>query len=513
MANISIKMSKLKSILRMLSQGVSKRKIADQTGSSRKTVDKYEQIFSSHPYSYEQLLSLSHKELSSIIAPASEQPPTHRELYGLFGEMLGRLKKRGVTVQLLWEEYKQEYPDGVQLTQFYEHLNRYKKSLDVSYVFEHKAADKLMIDFAGQKLYLTDAQTGELTPVQVFVGVLPCSGLTYACACMSQQIPDFLGCLSHCLEFIGGVPTAIVTDNLKAAVSKSSRYDPQLNPRMAAFAEHYNTVILPTRAYKPKDKALVENAVNILYSRVYAHIDTQVYHSLQQLNTAITLLVEKHNQTLYQKKEGSRRLLFESQEKHLLNPLPVTHFELKDYQEAKVQPNCHVYLSEDKHYYSVPYSYVSRKVTLIYDKNTVEVFHNYERISIHQRMQGIGKYSTHPSHLHPKHSYYRNWSEEYFLKEGHKIGAHTEGFIQQLLTQGKHPEAGFKRCRGLLSYVKKYGEKKLELACEIGMKYDYASLRQIEYLLQYTNLESLQEDAVELPPAVHENQRGANYYQ
>jgi len=497
----------------MLSQGVSKRKIADQTGSSRKTVDKYEQIFSSHPYSYEQLLSLSHKELSSIIAPASEQPPTHRELYGLFGEMLGRLKKRGVTVQLLWEEYKQEYPDGVQLTQFYEHLNRYKKSLDVSYVFEHKAADKLMIDFAGQKLYLTDAQTGELTPVQVFVGVLPCSGLTYACACMSQQIPDFLGCLSHCLEFIGGVPTAIVTDNLKAAVSKSSRYDPQLNPRMAAFAEHYNTVILPTRAYKPKDKALVENAVNILYSRVYAHIDTQVYHSLQQLNTAITLLVEKHNQTLYQKKEGSRRLLFESQEKHLLNPLPVTHFELKDYQEAKVQPNCHVYLSEDKHYYSVPYSYVSRKVTLIYDKNTVEVFHNYERISIHQRMQGIGKYSTHPSHLHPKHSYYRNWSEEYFLKEGHKIGAHTEGFIQQLLTQGKHPEAGFKRCRGLLSYVKKYGEKKLELACEIGMKYDYASLRQIEYLLQYTNLESLQEDAVELPPAVHENQRGANYYQ
>ena len=497
----------------MLSQGVSKRKIADQTGSSRKTVDKYDQIFSSHPYSYEQLLSLSHKELSSIIAPASEQPPTHRELYGLFGEMLGRLKKRGVTVQLLWEEYKQEYPDGVQLTQFYEHLNRYKKSLDVSYVFEHKAADKLMIDFAGQKLYLTDAQTGELTPVQVFVGVLPCSGLTYACACMSQQIPDFLGCLSHCLEFIGGVPTAIVTDNLKAAVSKSSRYDPQLNPRMAAFAEHYNTVILPTRAYKPKDKALVENAVNILYSRVYAHIDTQVYHSLQQLNTAITLLVEKHNQTLYQKKEGSRRLLFESQEKHLLNPLPVTHFELKDYQEAKVQPNCHVYLSEDKHYYSVPYSYVSRKVTLIYDKNTVEVFHNYERISIHQRMQGIGKYSTHPSHLHPKHSYYRNWSEEYFLKEGHKIGAHTEGFIQQLLTQGKHPEAGFKRCRGLLSYVKKYGEKKLELACEIGMKYDYASLRQIEYLLQYTNLESLQEDAVELPPAVHENQRGANYYQ
>lgn len=497
----------------MLSQGVSKRKIAEQTRSSRKTVDKYEQIFSSHPFSYEKLLSLSHKELSSIIAPCSEHTPTHRELYGLFGGMLERLKKRGVTVQLLWEEYKAEYPDGVQLTQFYEHLNRYKKSLDVSYVFEHKAADKLMVDYAGQKLYLTDAQTGELTPVQVFVGVLPCSGLTYAQACMSQQVPDFLGCLSHCLEFIGGVPQAIVTDNLKAAVSKSSRYDPELNPRMANFAEHYNTVILPTRAYKPKDKALVENAVNILYSRIYAHIDTQAYHSLQQLNAAIAALVEKHNQSLYQKKEGSRRLLFENQEKHLLKPLPATRFEPKSYQEAKVQPNCHVYLSEDKHYYSVPYTYVSRKVTLIYNKDTVEVFHNYERISIHQRMAGIGKYSTNASHLHPRHAYYRNWSEEYFLKEGHKIGTHTEGFIQQLLTQGKHPEAGFKRCRGLLSYVKKYGEKKLELACEIGMKYDYASLRQIEYLLQYTDLESLQEGAAEVAPVVHVNQRGANYYQ
>lgn len=512
MANISISMSKVKNILRLLADGVSKRKIAERTRSSRKTVDKYEEIFQSHPFGYDKLLQQSNKELYSIIAPASEQTPSHIELYGLFPSMSERLKKRGVTKQLLWEEYKEKYPDGVQLSQFYEHFGRYNQSVNVSYVFEHKAGDKLMVDYAGERLYLTDFDTGELIPVQVLVAILPCSGLTFAMACLTQQVPDFLSCLASCLQYIGGVPQAIVTDNLKAAVKKASKYDPELNPNMADFAEYYNTTVLPTRAYKPKDKSLVEGAVNILYTRVYAPIDKRVYHNLADLNRDIRVLVDKHNQKLYQKKEGTRQSQFEALEKEHLKPLPQEKFELKSYQTAKVQANCHVYLSEDKHYYSVPYSYVGSKTSIAYNKDIVEIYCNYERISIHQRMQGIGKYSTNSSHLHPDHAYYRNWSVEYFLKEGQKIGVFTAEFIQQLLLNGKHPEAGFKRCVGLLTYAKKYTAEKLELACEIGLQYDYASLKQIEYLLQRTDIESLTEEK----PAVaitHQNERGPNYYQ
>jgi len=506
-------MSKLKNILRLLSEGVSKRQIAERTRSSRKTVDKYEDIFRRHPYDYAKLLQQSHKELLSILAPASEQKPSHIELYGLFAGMAERLKKRGVTKQLLWEEYMESYPDGVQLSQFCEHFSRYVQSVNVSYVFEHKAADKLMVDFAGQKLYLTDAETGEQTALQVFVGILPCSGLTFAMACLSQQSPDFLGCLAECLIYLGGVPQAIVTDNLKPAVTKASKYEPELNPNMAAFAEHYGTTVLPTRAYKPKDKALVEGAVHILYSRVYAPIDQKVYHSLTELNSDIWALIDRHNQTLYQKKEGSRTSQFEALEKDFLKPLPAEKFELKSYQEAKVQANCHVYLSEDKHYYSVPYLYVGRKVRIVYSKDVVEIFSNYERISSHQRMPAIGKYSTITAHLHPRHAYYKNWSVEYFMSCAEQIGKSTRGFAEQLLLNGQHPEAGFKRCAGLLALVKKYGDEKVELACEIGLQYDYASLKQIEYLLQRKDIESLLHEQDEAIISPHQNERGPLYYQ
>ncbi len=332
-------------------------------------------------------------------------------------------------------------------------------------------------------------------------------------ACYSQQTPDFLGCLAECLTYIGGVPQAIVTDNLKPAVSRASKFEPELNPNMAAFAEHYGTTVLPTRAYRPKDKALVEGAVHILYSRVYASVDQKVYHSLAELNKDIRALIDKHNQTLYQKKEGSRRSQFEAFERELLKPLPDEKFELKSYQEAKVQGNCHVYLSEDRHYYSVPYHYVGRKVKIIYSKEVVEIYHNYERISSHQRMPAIGKYSTITAHLHPKHAYYRNWSVEYFMSRAERIGKSTISFTEQLLLSGKHPEAGFKRCAGLLAYVKKYGAEKVELACEIGLQYDYASLKQIEYLLQRKDMDSLLNQELEVFISPHQNERGPLYYQ
>ncbi|MEO5581902.1 MAG: IS21 family transposase [Saprospiraceae bacterium] len=394
-------MSKVRSILRLIQQGLSKRKISVRCRVSRKTIDKYEEIFSQHPLSYLELLRLSDKELYSVIAPPSQREVSHEDLYHLFPHYERELKRIGVTKLQLWEKYKEDHSEGVQYSQFCEHFRRYLKSRQLSYVHDHKAGDKLMVDFAGKKLHLTDPETGELIPVEFFVGILPCSGLTYGQACMSTQSVDFIDSIRNCLEYIGGVPCAIVTDNLKPAVNKASKYDPEINRSMADLVEHYNMCVLPTRTYKPKDKALVEGAVNILYTRVYAPIRNEVFYSLEQLNEAIRKLVDAHNRMLFQQKEISRLDQFNAIEKDQLKALPSIAFISRKYQTARIHPNCHVQLSEDKHHYSVPFTYVSKEVEISYGNDTVEIYYKLNRIAIHNRARKKHAYTTLTDHLHP----------------------------------------------------------------------------------------------------------------
>jgi transposase len=513
MANQSLLMSKVKHILRLLDGGDSKRSISNRVRVSRKTVDKYEQIFEQHPLSYKELLKLSDKELYSIIAPPAIHKPSHEELYNLFPSLEGELKKVGVSKLLLWEKYKDEFPCGVQYSQFCEHFRRYLKSQNLSYVFEHKAGDKLMVDFAGKKLHLTDIDTGELIEVEFFVGILPCSGLTYAQAVRSQQSADFLSCLVCCLEYIGGVPAAIVTDNLKAAVTKSSKYDPQLNPGMSDFAEHYNTSILPTRIYKPQDKALVESAINILYTRIYAPLRDKAFHRLCDLNAAILDLLNKHQHMLFQKKEISRIEQFNAIEKIHLKPLPKEAFILKKYQKAKVHPNCHIMLNEDKHHYSVPFTHVGKEVLISIASQTVEIYYKFDRIAVHQRCFQAHKYTTNESHLHPRHQYYSQWSVEFFTQQGQNIGSQTHQLITQIFRQCKHPEQGFKLCQGVLQLSKKYNHELMEQASEMCLQYDLISYRKLEYILShYQSIESAPHLG-DPPQIIHDNIRGQNYFQ
>jgi len=422
------------------------------------------------------------------------------------------LKRVGMTRFLLWQDYKEKYPSGVQYSRFCEHFNRYLKSNALSYVFEHKAGDKLMVDFAGKKLHLVDSETGELIWVEFFVGILACSGYTYAKACMSQQSADFLDCIGSCLEFIGGVPQAIVCDNLKPAVNKASKYDPQINQSMADFGVHYDTAILPTRAHKPKDKALVESAVSILYTRVYAKLHGLVFHTLKDLNKAIIDLLDVHNRMLFQGKETSRLLQFETLEKPTLKPLADTCFELRKYQKAKVHPNCHVLLSQDKHHYSVPYGYVGQSVTISYNQNTVEIFSQYHRIATHTRLARYG-YSTNASHLHPTHRYYSNWSKEFFLEKGTQIGPSTQLLMSGIMSQCKHPEQGFKLCQGVLSLAGKYGAQQMEVAAEICLQYNMISYHKLESVLKLDLNAILKEDSPLVEISQHQNLRGSSYYQ
>lgn len=331
-------------------------------------------------------------------------------------------------------------------------------------------------------------------------------------ASRSQQSPDFLGCLGACIGSFGGVPNAIVTDNLKPAVNRASKYDPELNGSMSDFAEHYNTVILPTRAYSPKDKALVEGAVKILYTRVYAPLHDKVFHSLHELNKAIAVLVDEHNNLPYQKKIGSRKQQFDSLEKQELKELPKEPFELRKYQQAKVHPNCHVVLSEDKHNYSILYEHVGKKIDIKYTNDRVEIYCNYKQIAIHERFKANYKYTTNPAHLHPNHQYYYNWSEEFFKKESIKIGENTRLLIDQIFGQCKHPEQAYKLCQGVLQLAKKYGKEQIEEAAEICIKYDFISYNKLEYLLKL-DLKEFKDLPAEQIQIIHENLRGQDYYQ
>jgi transposase len=505
-------MSKAKKILKLLSQGRSKRSISELCRVSRNTVDKYAAIFEAHPLGYDGLLKLTEKEFYSVIAPPADNEPTHNELYGLLPGMLKRLSIKGMTRLMLWEEYKGKYPQGVQYSQFCEHLRRFEKTQKITMMLDHKAGDKMMVDFAGKKLKLIDSETGQETSVEFFVAILPCSQLTFACACLSQQTPDFLNCLVDALAYFGGVPNAIVPDNLKPAVTRASKYDPEINYAMAHFADYYDVAVLPTRAGKPKDKALVENAVNILYTRVFAPLHDKVFHSLQSLNKAILTLVNKHNKTLFQEKPVSRLDQFNEVEKQVLKPLPLLPFQIRQFQNAKVHPNCHVHLSSDKHHYSVPYQYVSKEVNIVYDANSVEIFHKLDRIATHQRKKQLYGYSTLPEHLHPKHQYYGTWSESYFLKKSLQIGPKTHSLIQKLFLQSKHPEQGFKFCQGILQLAKNYNHEQMEKAAQLSIQFEFVTFKIVEHILSaYPNINI---DEEETPPTniMHDNIRGADSY-
>jgi transposase len=274
MANTTISMSKIRQILRMYSQGRSKLSIAAQSGVSRNTAKKYFAAFDASGCTFGEINALNDKELEDFFGNGQERPPDRRmlALQRCFPQVDKELKRTGMNRRILWEAYRKEFPDGFQYTQFCFYYNQWKARVNPTMHLDHKAGDKLYVDFAGEKLSITDKETGEVIAVEVFVAILGASQLTYVEAVASQQKEDFIAACEDALYYYGGVPSAIVPDNLKAAVTKSNRYEPTLNETFADFADHYSTTILPARAYRPRDKALVEGAVKIMYSRIYAPV-------------------------------------------------------------------------------------------------------------------------------------------------------------------------------------------------------------------------------------------------
>jgi len=415
--------------------------------------------------------------------------------------------------RILWEAYRKEFPDGFQYTQFCFYYNQWKARVNPTMHLDHKAGDKLYVDFAGEKLTITDKESGEIIEVEVFVAILGASQLTYVEAVLSQQKEDFIAACEDALHYYGGVPAAIVPDNLKAAVTKSNRYEPTLNETFADFADHYATTILPARAYRPRDKALVEGAVKIVYSRIYAPIRNATYHTLAELNTAIKEALEVHNSQLLKGRNYSRRLQFEEVERATLSPLPALRYEFKKQHQATVMKNGHVCLGVDKHYYSVPYRFIGRKVKILYSRSSIEVYYHYERIAMHKRIKSPYSYTTDDDHMASTHRFVTEWTPDKFLSWGASIHEDVRLYILKILDRKQHPEQAYKSCVGILSLAKKAGNERLATACRRALGYGIHNYKTIQQILE-NKMDNYEESvfADELPMPNHDNIRGEDYY-
>jgi transposase len=507
MANNPINMSKIRHVLRLHAQGCSKLQIAIQTGVSRNTLKKYLKEFDRSGLSFSEVNALSDPELETLFVNPAEQPVNEkrRHLFSLF--------PKGVTRALLWEEYIQKHPGGYCLSQFKLYFAQWKNAVNPTMHMDHKAGDKMYVDFAGDKLSVVDKQTGEVGDVEVFVAILGASQFTYVEAVMSQKKEDFIGACQSALHYYGGVPRAIVPDNLKSAVTKSSKYEPELNETFADFGEHYSTTILPARAYKPRDKSLVENAVRIIYTRIYARLRNEHYYTLEELNAAILIALEIHNDAPLKGRTYSRRQQFNDIERHTLAPLPPLRYELKKHLFVTVMKNGHVALRDDKHYYSVPFKFIGKKVKLMYSRHNVEIFYHYERIALHKRIKSPYNYTTDKEHMASTHRFVSDWTPEYFLSWAEGIHQDVRLYILKILDRRQHPEQAYKSCVGILSFAKKAGHDRLTKACQRGLDYGIYSYKIIQTILEKRMEEyPATEENEQLKMPLHDNIRGEKYY-
>ncbi|MDX2345340.1 MAG: IS21 family transposase [Legionella sp.] len=503
-----------KQIITLHLDGFSNRQVGEQLGISRNTVNHYIKLFEASDYTFLQLLKKENADLKELFT-AYTTIDNHRfnELTLHFDKINKGRNFPGFTFSFHYNEYKQKAKDPYSYTQFMEHYKRKFAKIKGSMKLEHEAGKEVYIDYAGKKLHIVNKKTGELIPVEVFVALLPNSQYTYVEASMSQKREDMIQSMANTLSYFGGVPKAIVSDNLKSAVTRASKFEPTVNRTFKDFARHYNCVINPTRSYSPQDKALVENAVRLAYQRIYYPMREMTFFSLKELNAEIRRRLVAYNDLLFQRKEASRRELFQSVERSFLKPLPSTPYEIKDYRRAKVQKIGYVYFSPDKNYYSVPYRYIGKSTMIHYTKTTIEVYYNHERIAFHKRNVNKGYYNTKKEHLSSTHKYYSDWSPDFFKKKASKFGTNVETLIEGLFINIEYPETAYKRAMGIIQLGKTYGSERLNNACQRALFAETYSYQRIKNILENKlDQEPIisQDKRHEIP--CHENIRGAETY-
>ena len=438
---------------------------------------------------------------SSATRPMPDMLRLHREL-----------QKPAVTLEVLHLEYLEENPDGFRYSRFCEHYRAWLAKQRLSMRQVHRAGDKLYIDYSGKKLKVVDAKTAEVTEAELFVAVLGASSYVYAEATWTQQLGDFVGSTVRALEFLNGVPEALVIDNLKSGVTKADRYEADVNQTYDEMARHYGTVVLPARPYRPKDKAKVEVSVQVVQRWILARLRNRVFHSLGALNQAIQELLEALNTRVTRHLKRSRAQLFAEVDAAALKPLPTSRYEVA-YWKEEVRPNIDYHVEVFGHFYSVPFALRGEVLSARATATTVELFRRGTRVASHLRSFKPG-HTTEPTHMPSAHRAHAEWSPSRFIQWASEIGPSAQALVQAILEERPHPEMGFRSCLGILKLSKKYGAERLEKACARAFRVHARSYRHVATMLE-KGLESIPlpgEVTQAQLPLLHENVRGPEYY-
>jgi transposase len=422
-------------------------------------------------------------------------------------------RKPGVTLQLLHLEYLEKHPNGFRYTQFCDVYRRWLKRRGLVMRQVHRAGEKLFTDYAGKRPHIFDPQTGEEIPVELFVAVLGASNYTFAEATRTQQQAEWIASHTRALEFFGGVPGAVVPDQLRSAVSSPCRYEPEIARAFADWSAHYGTTVLPARPAHPRDKAKAEVGVQVAERWIVARVRHERHFSLDSLNTRMAELLEELNDRPMRLYGASRRQLFERLDRPALRPLPVERFVFGEWKIARVNIDYHVEL--DHHYYSVHHSLVGEQVDARLTATTVELFHKSQRVATHPRSYVRGRHTTTPEHMPRAHQKHLEWSPSRLARWAASVGPQTETLVQSIMADRPHPEQGYRSCLGILRLGRRYGDARLEAACARAVVVRARSYRHVESILKNgLDRAPLPDDAPSAEPAVRlqGHIRGRDYY-
>ena len=506
-------MRKIKEVLRLRALGHGDRAIARSLDIGHSTVRRYRERAEAAGLSWPLPAELSESELEARLFPPP-LPQSHARPLPEWKEVDRELRRPGVTLQLLWLEYKEVHPEGYQYSQFCERYRQWKGTLDVVLRQEHRAGERAFVDYAGQTVPVVDPGTGEIREAQIFVGVLGASNYTYAEATWTQSLPDWIASHVRMFDYMTGVPEALTPDNLRSGVKAACSYDPDINPTYQELARHYGTSVLPTRPRSPRDNAKAEAGVQFVERWILARLRNHTFFSLAELNEQISRLLDELNDRPFQKLEGSRRSLFESVERPALKPLPPKRYVYAEWKKARANIDYHI--SVDGHFYSVPHRLVRKQVDVRLTSSTVEAFSDGHRVAAHLRSSyKKGGFTTEAAHRPKSHQEYLEWTPSRIVRWANKTGPHTAELVERILSERPHPEHGYRACLGILRLRKRYTPERLEAACKRALKIRGVSYRSVKSILKngldQVPLNDEQQTTLTLPQE-HDNLRGSTYY-
>ena len=451
--------------------------------------------------------------LEKLLYPKSPDPDIKRPIPD-WNYVHKELKKKSVTLFLLWQEYKEIYPDGYEYSWFCRNYKEWSGKIDVTMRFNHRAGEKVFVDYAGHTIPIIDKSTGEIREAQIFVATMGASNYTYAEATWTQSLPDWISSHVRAFNFFGGVPEIIVPDNIKTGINKSCRYEPDMNPTYQEMASYYRCVVIPTRVRKPKDKSKVETGVKTVEQWILARLRNITFFSLTDLDKTIRDLLHDLNTRPFQRMSGTRKTMFEDLDKPALKPLPYEPYVYAEWK--KVRPHIDYHIEVKGFYYSVPYQLAKRPLEARITQNIIEVLHKGKRVASHKRSYDTSRrYITLREHMPKPHQKYADWTPQRIINWAKKTGKATAQTVEAVMNSRSHPQQGFRSCMGIISLGKEFTENRLEAACSRAMAIGSPSYKSIHAILKkgLDRLPIQKEGPQQTAFITHSNIRGPQYYQ